>query len=1156
MTFTSVKANNTKNWSADTCYAILDSITKTLTITGQFATGRTDIPYQAMVITIKNFTAVSTIVYLISDAYFEDIFTVNGQSTRVRTTMVLSLAQSFVNAYDQDKSLLKGSFIFEMTSHPPDGNDFNTNVTNGKFEAAIASGINLAVSPGPIVKTNAGNKINFNLYTKNFLSLPVIGADVYVTDTLAKIKDMKVGVTSSTGQYVYTVDVPKDCPTNQYIVSFYVRRIINGVTVTTNKVDRTLDVSSRYWVYNCANTPLMTFDAGAGNEFKSDDPLPTISATGKIILNDVITCDGKVTIDPRPGIERLTGNYNMYIDGVNISGTNQQLFLQTGIGMAFNCANFLKWDTPGIIKTKIGGIEFSLDELGFADLNFAKAVKFKVTAQWGNLYKDNCKTNSNQPEFSSLSGGLTIANEDLAGVKVEGFEISATNLSTAMLPGFCVDNVTFSYDPVADSWKLSTAAEFSKPNPTPGAKNLFEGKAKASVTITNGRFDAFLLEGKSNPGMVIPDVPFTWNGLRIAVSGCSKLGTWKGVSAELAGFFLSDDGLVKNKIPWLSFILGDNSAVELEIVGNVALTGPKITGTVNARMFACKTISVTNKWQVLASGNFGLDFTNGIEFGILNGSFNALHFGAPDYVLTIGSGYKDALSIKPDDISYFWNSGSTIVRIPDVPSDPVNSAEFGPFLKFITYLKGLKVLPRTLGTASGSMMLSSSKGLEYNCMVDVTTSGIPIISSYGSLSMKAGIKTNGAPYMRFGGAFPSIFSSATKRKLGNDITLKNSNNGEMIQANPLDTFEVTNNMKRVFVMLTSTGQLSASTLITPNGEKITGTKPDSSVILFASDDGTFAQWSIIGPETGNWVLQFANPAPTDSVYIFSLNKDRSFDVTAKQSGKNVTVNWDGSGYLPDDYVDIFIDPKDNNFGGKYIGRANAGDGNYIISLTDSLPDCSYYVYANRIASGTSPVTKYASGQFSVQKTWLPAPTNIMLVSNQYGDCQLTFVASQDTNISRYGVYVIQNGQDSLIALAYPDEMPINFNCDTSLIKTLYVVSLNDEFFRGCPAMPQSITVDVPEENPLQGIPHTSDFSIFPNPSSGSSIIYLNLPVESNIKLSIYDFLGKEIKLLASGIYEPGILKFEWDGSAVPSGIYFVRVIIGNEIKTKTLILMK
>ena len=112
--------------------------------------------------------------------------------------------------------------------------------------------------------------------------------------------------------------------------------------------------------------------------------------------------------------------------------------------------------------------------------------------------------------------------------------------------------------------------------------------------------------------------------------GCSKLGTWKGVSAELAGFFLSDDGLVKNKIPWLSFILGDNSAVELQIVGNVALTGPKITGTVNARMFACKTISVTNKWQVLASGNFGLDFTNGIEFGILNGSLNALQsFDSP-----------------------------------------------------------------------------------------------------------------------------------------------------------------------------------------------------------------------------------------------------------------------------------------------------------------------------------------------------------------------------------------------------------------------------------------------------------------------------------------------------------------------------------------------
>jgi hypothetical protein len=1150
MTFTSTKGQGaTKNWSADTCYATIDG-NKTLTITGQFATGRTDIPYQAMVITVKNFKGLAITPYSISDAYLEDIWTVNGKATRVKTTLVFnSIADANINDFDLDKNLLNGGFIFEMTSHPPSGNDFVTSVIGGKFEAAMSMGISLEVSPTTVVKTNAGSKINFNVYAKNLLNVGVKGCELFVTDDLGKIKETKVGTTSSKGQYFYTVYIPKDAKTDKYKVSFYVKNKINGEEVVSNTIERTLDVSSRYWVYNCANSPLMTFDAGDGNEFKSDDPLPTITATGKINLNDVLTLDGTVTIDPRKGVERLTGNYSMYIDGVNIAGSAQQLIIQKGIGMSFNCANLLKWDTPGVLAIKIGGIEFSLDELSFADLNFAKAVKFKVTAQWGNLNKDNCTTNSNQPEFSSLSGGLTIANEELDGVKIEGFEISATNLSTAAFPGFCIDNIGLSYEPVEDSWKANTTVEYSTPDPAKTGQKLFQGKLKLELTVKKGRFDGFIAEGKKQPGVPCGEIPFAWIGLRLATSGWSNLTSWKGLSAEIAGFFLSDDALVKNEIPWLTKVLGDESLIELELVGNIECTGPKITGTVNARMFANKTISVTNKWQVVASGTFGADLTDGFEFGILNGSFNALHFGAKDYVLSVGSGYKDAIKIKKNDISYFYNSGATIVRIPDIPSDPVNKTEFGPLWKFITHLKAMGFYPKTLGTASSSMMLSSTQGLEFNGMVDVTTSGIPIISSYGSMSIKAGIK-NGAPYMKFGGAFPSIFSSAQKRKYGEDTPLENLPNGELVKANAIDTFEVTSNMKRAFIMLTSNGKLSASSLITPSGTTITGTKPDSSIILFDSPDGTFAQWALIAPEVGSWIIK-QTPGPTDSIFIYSLNKDRSFDITAIQSGKNVNISWDGIGYQPDDYLDIFIDSKNNNFAGKYIGRVSASTSKYSIPLSDSLTECNYYVYATRIASGTAPITKYADGQFSVNKSWLAPPTNIRLVSNQFGNCNLTFTPSSDPNISQYGIYITNtNGEDSLISIGYPNEMPISFNCDTALVRSIYVVSLNNQFYRGCPAKPQSITVDVQEENPLVGKDNDIDFSIIPNPATTNAEVRFILPEDSNMKLSMYDMLGNRIINISQGFYNSGVFRSSIDLKGVASGSYFIRLESGYTVISK------
>ncbi|MBK9250236.1 MAG: hypothetical protein IPM69_19540 [Ignavibacteria bacterium] len=227
MTFTSIKgAGAKKDWVADTCYASM-SAQKTLMITGLYPTGRTDFPYQQMVITVRNFTTLSSITtYQISDAYLEDIFTRNGKPTLVKTTMVKATQQAYIVDYDQEKGLLKGTFFFKMTSHPTTAGDldFVTDVTVGKFEARIESGITLEAAPTKTVQINDGNKVNYKIYAKNIFGQAVTGADVHVTDELAKTKDVKVGVTTSAGEYVYTVDIPKKTNAKQYKVSYQVKK--------------------------------------------------------------------------------------------------------------------------------------------------------------------------------------------------------------------------------------------------------------------------------------------------------------------------------------------------------------------------------------------------------------------------------------------------------------------------------------------------------------------------------------------------------------------------------------------------------------------------------------------------------------------------------------------------------------------------------------------------------------------------------------------------------------------------------------------------------------------------------------------------------------------------------------------------------------------
>lgn len=1138
MTFTSVKgAGAKKDWVADTCYAAFNA-SKTLTITGQFATGRTDIPYQAMVITIRNFTTLSsTVVYQISDAYLEDIFTVGGKATRVKTTLITnSTNQSYITDYDDTKGLLKGTFFFDMESHPPSGANFETQVIGGKFEASISPDITLDASPTKTVQVNVGNKVNYKVYAKNVFGQNVGGADIYVSDEIAKTKDVKVGVTSSAGEFVYTVDIPKTTNSKVYKVSFTAKKKTGEGEISSNVVDRNLDVSGRYWVYNCANVPILTFDAGEGKEWKSDDPLPTITATGKIIINEVLTCEGTMTIDPRAGQERVTGDYDMYIDGVNIAGSKTQLQLQKGIGMAMNCAKFMKWDTPGIIKKKIGGIEFSIDELSFADLNFAKSVKLKGSATWANLYKDNCTINSDQPQNSSITVGMIIGYEELAGFKIEALEASATNISTAALPGFCIDNAAFSYDPVKDAFTVSTAVEYSTPNPADASKKLFEGKAKASLTIEKGRFEAMSIEGKVKPGMIIPNVPFTWNGLKIATSGWSNQTSWKGVSAELSGFFNSDDQLFKDKFPGLGKILGNDPFCEVELNGKFECAGPKVTARATGRFMSVKTISVTKKWQIELSSKAVLDIGHhNFEFGQCD--LKAFHFGLDDFFINTSTPPLMRFSFGESGLQFYSSVMSATVRIPDYPSEPANAEKWGAFYNVLKYLKATKVLPRTLGTASLSFKVDG-QNVEAAGMVDVTTCGIPLLSSYGSLGVKIGVNENG-PHMSFGGAFKGLVPTSGKAKGAQIQSI--ASNGESIQAVPLDTFTVTDNVQRAFLLLSSKTKVPVSALISPSGEKITATKSDSSVILFDGGDGTFAQWSLIAPQKGNWTIQLTNPAATDSVTLLSLNKERAFDITASASGKNITVNWDASNYDVSDYVDIYIDTKQTGFSGIYMGRANANAGKFTFVLSDSLDKCGYYVYAQRQAIGTAPATVYAAGQFTVDKS-IAIPNNIVVISNQHGAVRVNFAVNADPNIYRYAAYISKpDGFDSLMAVTYPNETTMEFTCDTALLKNLYVISESKSGIRSCPGLPQSITVGV-EEEPLTGLSANNPFVIIPNPSSTSAILRFSTGQSGSTRILITDILGRTIAEIPVGELAEGIHDVTYNTSLLSEGKYLVRVV--------------
>ncbi len=84
---------------------------------------------------------------------------------------------------------------------------------------------------------------------------------------------------------------------------------------------------------------------------------------------------------------------------------------------------------------------------------------------------------------------------------------------------------------------------------------------------------------------------------------------------------------------------------------------------------------------------------------------------------------------------------------------------------------------------------------------------------------------------------------------------------------------------------------------------------------------------------------------------------------------------------------------------------------------------------------------------------------------------------------------------------------------------------------------------------------------FPNPFNPSTRVKIKLGIQSRINISIFNLLGKEIKILAEETLSAGEHTFEWDGKdnegiSLPGGIYFIQLKAQSFRKTIKAVLLK
>ena len=83
----------------------------------------------------------------------------------------------------------------------------------------------------------------------------------------------------------------------------------------------------------------------------------------------------------------------------------------------------------------------------------------------------------------------------------------------------------------------------------------------------------------------------------------------------------------------------------------------------------------------------------------------------------------------------------------------------------------------------------------------------------------------------------------------------------------------------------------------------------------------------------------------------------------------------------------------------------------------------------------------------------------------------------------------------------------------------------------------------------EGGPSELAVAVAPNPLSGRGAVSFTLPAAADVRVTLYDALGRQVAVLAEGPHGAGPHSADLSAAALPAGVYIVRAVLGTEATT-------
>jgi hypothetical protein len=93
-----------------------------------------------------------------------------------------------------------------------------------------------------------------------------------------------------------------------------------------------------------------------------------------------------------------------------------------------------------------------------------------------------------------------------------------------------------------------------------------------------------------------------------------------------------------------------------------------------------------------------------------------------------------------------------------------------------------------------------------------------------------------------------------------------------------------------------------------------------------------------------------------------------------------------------------------------------------------------------------------------------------------------------------------------------------------------------------------ITSNVPENYSL--------YQNYPNPFNPTTKIKFDVARIGDVKIIVYDAMGREVQTLVNESLKPGTYEASFDGSQLTSGVYFYKITAGDFSQTKKMLMIK